>query len=177
MTKVNQNICFDDVLEIVKTYIDKEDELACIQKAYLYAKEKHMGEIRLTGDDYINHPLNVAYILAKLSSDYQTICAGLLHDILENPANSKEELEEQFGNDITSLVEGITTINRLNFNGETDSKLASQRKILVGLTEDVRVIFIKLADRLHNMRTLWAIDSKSQKEKAKETLDMYIFEL
>ena len=174
MTKVNQNICFDDVLEIVKTYIDKEDELACIQKAYLYAKETHMGEIRLTGDDYINHPLNVAYILAKLSSDYQTICAGLLHDILENPANSKEELEEQFGNDITSLVEGITTINRLNFNGETDSKLASQRKILVGLTEDVRVIFIKLADRLHNMRTLWAIDSKSQKEKAKETLDILV---
>ena len=174
MTKVNQNICFDDVLEIVKTYIDKEDELACIQKAYLYAKEKHMGEIRLTGDDYINHPLNVAYILAKLSSDYQTICAGLLHDILENPANSKEELEEQFGNDITLLVEGITTINRLNFNGETDSKLASQRKILVGLTEDVRVIFIKLADRLHNMRTLWAIDSKSQKEKAKETLDILV---
>ena len=174
MTKVNQNICFDDVLEIVKTYIDKEDELACIQKAYLYAKEKHMGEIRLTGDDYINHPLNVAYILAKLSSDYQTICAGLLHDILENPANSKEELEEKFGNDITSLVEGITTINRLNFNGETDSKLASQRKILVGLTEDVRVIFIKLADRLHNMRTLWAIDSKSQKEKAKETLDILV---
>ena len=174
MTKVNQNICFDDVLEIVKTYIDKEDALACIQKAYLYAKEKHMGEIRLTGDDYINHPLNVAYILAKLSSDYQTICAGLLHDILENPANSKEELEEQFGNDITSLVEGITTINRLNFNGETDSKLASQRKILVGLTEDVRVIFIKLADRLHNMRTLWAIDSKSQKEKAKETLDILV---
>ena len=174
MTKVNQNICFDDVLEIVKTYIDKEDELACIQKAYLYAKEKHMGEIRLTGDDYINHPLNVAYILAKLSSDYQTICAGLLHDILENPANSKEELEEQFGNDITSLVEGITTINRLNFNGETDSKLASQRKILVGLTEDVRVIFIKLADRLHNMRTLWAIDSKSQTEKAKETLDILV---
>lgn len=174
MTKVNQNICFDDVLEIVQTYIDKEDELACIQKAYLYAKEKHMGEIRLTGDDYINHPLNVAYILAKLSSDYQTICAGLLHDILENPANSKEELEEQFGNDITSLVEGITTINRLNFNGETDSKLASQRKILVGLTEDVRVIFIKLADRLHNMRTLWAIDSKSQKEKAKETLDILV---
>lgn len=174
MTKVNQNICFDEVLEIVKTYIDKEDELACIQKAYLYAKEKHMGEIRLTGDDYINHPLNVAYILAKLSSDYQTICAGLLHDILENPANSKEELEEQFGNDITSLVEGITTINRLNFNGETDSKLASQRKILVGLTEDVRVIFIKLADRLHNMRTLWAIDSKSQKEKAKETLDILV---
>lgn len=174
MTKVNQNICFDDVLEIVKTYIDKEDELACIQKAYLYAKEKHMGEIRLTGDDYINHPLNVAYILAKLSSDYQTICAGLLHDILENPANSKEELEEQFENDITSLVEGITTINRLNFNGETDSKLASQRKILVGLTEDVRVIFIKLADRLHNMRTLWAIDSKSQKEKAKETLDILV---
>ncbi len=174
MTKVNQNICFDDVLKIVKTYIDKEDELACIQKAYLYAKEKHMGEIRLTGDDYINHPLNVAYILAKLSSDYQTICAGLLHDILENPANSKEELEEQFGSDITSLVEGITTINRLNFNGETDSKLASQRKILVGLTEDVRVIFIKLADRLHNMRTLWAIDSKSQKEKAKETLDILV---
>ncbi len=174
MTKVNQNIRFEDVLNLLKTYIKNEDELSLIHDAYLYTKEKHQGEVRLTGDDYINHPLNVAYILANMQADYQTICAGFLHDILENPENSKEELKEKFGEDIYSLVDGVTTINRLSFNGDNDSKLASQRKILVGLTEDVRVIFIKLADRLHNMRTLWAIDSKSQKEKAKETLDILV---
>lgn len=174
MTKVNQNIRFEDVLNLAKTYIDKDEELNLIHEAYLYAREKHQGEVRLTGDDYMNHPLNVAYILANMQADYQTICAGFLHDILENSDNSKEELREKFGEDILALVEGITTINRLSFNGDNDSKLASQRKILVGLTEDVRVIFIKLADRLHNMRTLWAITSKSQKEKAKETLDILV---
>ena len=174
MTKVNQNIRVEDVLNLLKTYIKNEEELSLIHDAYLYTKEKHQGEVRLTGDDYINHPLNVAYILANMQADYQTICAGLLHDILENRENSKEELKEKFGEDIYSLVEGVTTINRLNFNGDNDSKLASQRKILVGLTEDVRVIFIKLADRLHNMRTLWAIDSKAQREKAKETLDILV---
>lgn len=174
MTKLNQNLCFEDVQNVVKTYIIQDEELKLIEKAYLYALEKHRGEKRLTGDDYINHPLNVAHILASMNADYETICAGFLHDILENPDNSREELVEQFGEEIVALVDGITTINRLSFNGDSDSKLASQRKILVGLTEDVRVIFIKLADRLHNMRTLWATPSASQKEKAKETLDILV---
>ena len=90
MTKVNQNIRFEDVLNLLKTYIKNEEELSLIHDAYLYTKEKHQGEVRLTGDDYINHPLNVAYILANMQADYQTICAGLLHDILENRDNSKE---------------------------------------------------------------------------------------
>lgn len=172
MSKNKPGINFDEVLELLKTYITNEDELALIHSAYLYTREKHLGEKRLTGDDYLNHPLNVAYILAEMQADYQTICAGLLHDILENQENSRDELVEKFGEEITKLVDGITMINRLSFSGDNESKLASQRKILVGLTEDVRVIFIKLADRLHNMRTLWAINAKAQKEKAKETLDI-----
>ncbi|MBS7020983.1 MAG: bifunctional (p)ppGpp synthetase/guanosine-3',5'-bis(diphosphate) 3'-pyrophosphohydrolase, partial [Firmicutes bacterium] len=172
MSKNKTGITFDEVLELLKTYITNEDELALIHSAYLYTREKHLGEKRLTGDDYMNHPLNVAYILADMKADYQTICAGLLHDILENPENSREELLEKFGEEVVKLVDGITMINRLSFSGDNESKLASQRKILVGLTEDVRVIFIKLADRLHNMRTLWAINSKAQREKAKETLDI-----
>ena len=100
MTKLNQNLCFEDVQNVIKTYIIQDEELKLIEKAYLYALEKHRGEKRLTGDDYINHPLNVAHILASMNADYETICAGFLHDILENPDNSREELIEHFGEEI-----------------------------------------------------------------------------
>ena len=155
--------------------IEKEvttEEIENIKKAYLFALEKHKDEVRLTGEDYIIHPLNVAYILTDMNADADTIVAGLLHDLLEENRCTKEELEEAFGNDVTHLIEGVTLINHLNFSGDKQSVIANHRKILVGLSEDVRVIFIKLADRLHNMRTLWAIPTTSQKEKAKETLDI-----
>ena len=149
-----------------------DDELNSIKKAYDYAKEVHKGETRLTGEEYIIHPLNVAYILTDMNSDCATIQAGLLHDVLEDGKRTKEELVHEFGEDVTTLVEGITLINHLNFTGEKQSVIANHRKILVGLCEDVRVIFIKLADRLHNMRTLWAVSERSQKEKARETIDI-----
>ena len=143
-----------------------------ITKSYRYAFEKHLGEKRLTGEDYIIHPLNVAYILADTKADYETICAALLHDVLEEQNLDKNDLKEEFGQNISSLVDGVTKINKLNVSGDNEATLANHRKIIVGLSEDVRVIIIKLADRLHNMRTLWAIPEKSQKEKAKETLDI-----
>ena len=158
--------------EQCRTYIQEEEELALIKKAYEYAKECHSGEVRLTGEDYIEHPLSVAYILATTSADAATICAGLLHDLLEESDEALDYLKETFGEDIVSIIEGVTVINRLNFEGDTKSIIANHRKILVGLSEDVRVIFVKMADRLHNMRTLWAIPETSQKEKAKETLDI-----
>ena len=174
MRKDKPNITFDELHDKVSTYITNEDDLKLITKSYLFAFEKHFGQKRHTGEDYIVHPLNVAYILSDINADYQTICAALLHDTLEDTQATKEELANEFSVEIASLVDGVTKINKLNFSGDNEALLANHRKIIVGLTEDVRVIFIKLADRLHNMRTLWILSEKSQKANAKETLDILV---
>lgn len=174
MRKDNPNMTFDELYNKVTTYISNKNDLKMITKSYLFAYEKHFGQKRHTGEDYIVHPLNVAYILADINADYQTICAALLHDTIEDSNVSKEELTSEFSLEIASLVDGVTKINRLNFSGDNEAILANHRKILVGLTEDVRVIIIKLADRLHNMRTLWILSEKSQKENAKETLEILV---
>ena len=165
-------ITYEELLQRLKKYISKKNDLELIKKAYLFASEKHFGQKRLTGEDYIIHPLSVAYILATIKADTETICAALLHDVIEDCDVTKEEISELFGNEIAFLVDGVTKINKLSFGGDNEATIAYQKKILVGLTEDVRVIIIKLADRLHNMRTLWAIPENKQKEKAKETLDV-----
>lgn len=163
---------FETLFEKVKTYIKNEQELETIQKAYEFAAKMHFGVKRLTGEDYIDHPLHVAYILTDIKADAATICAALMHDILEDTEVTKEEMCAMFGEEITNLVDGVTKINKLNFSGSNEAMTANHRKIIVGLCEDVRVIIIKLADRLHNMRTLWVHPPKKQKEKAKETLDI-----
>jgi len=149
-----------------------KEELELVKKSYDYACNMHYGVKRLTGEDYIEHPLNVAYILTEVHADVETICAGLLHDILEDCDVSKEELSKLFSFKIADLVDGVTKINKINFDVAGAATIATQRKILVGLCEDVRVIIIKLADRIHNMRTLWVHNEKKQKEKAKETLEI-----
>ena len=152
-----------------------DEELKLVHKAYLYALKKHFGQKRLTGEEYITHPIEVALILANIKADKETICAGILHDVLEDTETPEEELIQIFGEEITRLVQGVTKINSISFKGgETEAQLATQRKILVGLTEDVRVIIVKLADRLHNMRTLWVHSNEKQKAKAKETLDILV---
>ncbi len=172
--KKYDNITYDVLYKAVSSYIDNEEELKIITKAYKYAYEKHFGQKRRTGEDYIIHPLNVALILTEIYADYECLCAALLHDVLEDCGVPKEEMVKEFGENITSLVEGVTKINKLNFKGATEAMLANHRKILVGLSEDVRVIIVKLADRLHNMRTLYVLPKEKQKEKAKETLDILI---
>ena len=174
MRKDKPNITFDELFDKVSTYIKDERDKKSITKAYLYAFEKHFGQKRRTGEDYIIHPLNVAYILAELNADYQTICAALLHDTIEDCDVKKEDLANEFSLEIATLVDGVTKINKLNFSGDNEAILANHRKILVGLTEDVRILFIKLADRLHNMRTLWILSEKSQKANAKETLEILV---
>lgn len=163
---------FEMLKDKITNYITNEEDLKLIEKAYKFAYDKHFGEKRLTGEDYITHSLNVAYILTTINADAQAISAALLHDTLATGPNVKEELEKEFGSEITSLVEGVTKINKLNFQSDNESIIKNQRKILVGLSEDVRVIIIKLADRLHNMKTLFVLDEKKQKETAKETLDI-----
>nr|MBP3258890.1 bifunctional (p)ppGpp synthetase/guanosine-3',5'-bis(diphosphate) 3'-pyrophosphohydrolase [Bacilli bacterium] len=167
-------MAYKDLKAKLKTYMDEED-LKLIDEAYEYASQKHYGQKRLTGEDYINHPIEVASILAGIKADKETICAGLLHDVIEDTETTAEELASSFGEEITNIVLGVTKINSIAFKGgETEASLANQRKILVGLTEDVRVIIVKLADRLHNMRTLWALAEDKQKAKARETLDILI---
>ena len=174
MRKDNPNITFEDLFEKISKYIVSEEDRKMITKAYLYAFEKHFGQKRHTGEDYITHPLNVAYILSDLNADYQTICAGLLHDVIEDCDVTKEDLTNEFSYEIANLVDGVTKINKINIDPGNDSMFAYYRKIIVGLTEDVRVIIIKLADRLHNMRTLWILSEESQKKNCKETLEILV---
>ena len=162
----------DELLEAVRTYISDESEIETIEKAYEYAKEVHKGAKRLSGEDYILHPLNVAYILTSLNADSDTIATALLHDVIHKGNANIEDIREKFGDEIGDLVESITTINKLSLSAENESIINYYKKILVGLTEDVRVIILKIAERLHNMRTLWAIPKEKQKEKAKETLEI-----
>lgn len=171
MTKKNIGIELDDLIAKISSYMTDE-EIDLVKRSYQFADKMHFGIKRMTGENYIYHPLNVAYILTDIQADASTICAGLLHDVLEDCNIKKEDLEKEFGREIAFLVDGVTKINKLNFDLDQSATIATQKKILVGLCEDVRVIIIKLADRLHNMRTLWVHTEKKQKEKAKETLEI-----
>ena len=169
---MEEEITFEYFIDAVKSYITNEDEVNMVIKAYNFAKEIHSGKKRLTGEDYINHPLNVAYILTKIHSDYETLCAALLHEVIKEGNVSDDELNKEFSENITKLVKEVTKINKLSLSADSLYQINYYKKILVGLCEDVRVIIIKLADRLHNMRTLWAIPEEKQKQKAKETLEI-----
>lgn len=166
-------ITFDEVLDAVSAYIEDEEQLATIKKAYEFAALKHASQLRKSGEPYIIHPLNVALILCKIGADYETISAALMHDVLEDCDCSVSEMEDNFGINITRLVTGVTRLSRINFSTENEYLIDYYKKIIVGMSEDVRVIIIKLADCLHNMRTLWALPEERQKAKAHETLDIF----
>ena len=172
MSVKTENITIEDLLDRVSNYDDNVDDLKLIRNAYDYAYRKHFSQKRITGDDYITHPLNVAWILTDVSADGKAIAAALLHDTIEDSDSTYEEIEGLFGTEVAKIVDGVTKINRLNFSTETEQMAANQRKILVGLSSDVRVLIVKLADRLHNMRTLYVLSETKQKRKAKETLEI-----
>ena len=172
MNENNKPITIEDLIDKVKTYNQNEKDIKLINDAFDYAYKKHFGIKRITGEDYINHPLNVAYILTDINADAECLAAALLHDTIEDTDSTFKEIEEKFGSEVASLVDGVTKINRLHFANAGEQMAANQRKILVGLSEDVRVIIIKLADRLHNMRTLYVMPEEKQKKKSKETLEI-----
>lgn len=172
MSIKTENISIDDLIEKVSNYDDNEEDLKLIRNAYEYASKKHFSQKRITGDDYITHPLNVAWILTDVKADGKAISAALLHDTIEDSDSTFEEISTLFGEDIANIVDGVTKINRLNFSSDSEQMAANQRKILVGLSSDVRVLIVKLADRLHNMRTLYVLSEAKQKKKAKETLEI-----
>ena len=163
-----------ELLEAAHEYIDDKEELDNIQKAYDYASIIHKNDIRLSGESYMHHPLNVAYTLTKLNADSDTICAALLHDTIYIGNATLEDITERFGEDIADLVNGITKINKLNLSADTEDHINYYKKIIVGLSEDVRIIIIKLAERCQNMRTLWAIPEDKRREKSKETLEILV---
>ncbi len=167
-----KTLTITDLLDKVKTY--DTNSVSEIQKAYNYAEDLHQGQFRQSGDPYISHPLNVAYILSEMHADKDTICAGLLHDTLEDANITKEEIIYNFNPEIANLVDGVTKISKLNFSSKNDQNMANTRKIITGITSDVRIIIIKLADRLHNMRTLQYKSKFKQKENAMETIDIFV---
>lgn len=172
MSKKKEICQIDELLEKVRTYINQEQELEKIKKSYEFAKEKHRGQFRKSGEEYIIHPLNVAFILTDIYADIPTLQAALMHDVLEDCDCTKEEMEEVFGKEVTFLVQGVTKLSKINFSTENEYLIEYYKKIIVGISEDVRVIIIKLADRLHNMRTLWALPEAKQKIKAKESMEI-----
>ena len=172
MTRDYNIYTIDDLVKKASTYIEKQEELDKIRYAYKFAEEKHSGQYRVSGEAYIYHPLCTAIILTTVYADCDTICAGLMHDVIEDCDVTKQELEEVFGKDIAKLVDGVSKISKMHFSTENEALVEYYKKIIVGMSEDVRVIIIKLADRLHNMRTLWALPVEKQKVKAKEVLEI-----
>lgn len=164
-------LCLDDLLNKIREY--NPDEVEYIKKAYEYADILHQGQYRQSGEPYITHPLNVAYILADLHADRDTVCAGLLHDTIEDTPVTKETISHDFNPVIAELVDGVTKLSKFNFITKEEQNIANTRKIITSITEDVRIIIIKLADRLHNMRTLSFKSPFKQKENALETLDIF----
>ena len=176
MPKIKQAgdpMSFDDVLELASTYITNEESIDLIKKAYNYIMEKHATQKRKSGEPYTIHLIWVAYILASLQTGPMTIAAGLLHDVMEDCDVPKEEMVALFGEEITSLVEGVTKISKMKFKDESDAYAENHRKIYIAMAKDIRVILIKFADRLHNMRTLQYMPEYKQKRIAKETLEVY----
>ena len=167
-----ENDILQDLIDKLNEYNSEEVEV--IKKAYEYAKKLHEGQYRQSGEPYINHPLNVAYILADMHADRDTICAGLLHDVLEDTEITKEDIAHDFNQNVANLVDGVTKLSKMNFSSKQDQNLANTRKIITGITEDVRIIIIKLADRLHNMRTLQFKSEFKQKENALETMEIFV---
>ena len=169
-----QAVTIEKLLKKLEVYIKDSEKLKEIKRAYDYALKCHEGKTRLTGEEYITHPLNVAYILSDLNVDATTIISALLHETVNNGGRTFEELEKEFSKEVANIIKTISTINKLELSDESDSSATYLRNVLVGLVEDVRVLYIKLADRLHNMRTIWAVSDRKQKKKANETLTVLV---
>ena len=166
-------ILYDELIASVKKYHPSTD-ISMIEKAYKIAYEAHEGQKRKSGEPYIIHPLCVAIILADLELDKETIVAGLLHDVVEDTVMTTEEITKEFGAEVALLVDGVTKLGQLSYSADkVEVQAENLRKMFLAMAKDIRVILIKLADRLHNMRTLKYMKPEKQKEKARETMDIY----
>ena len=166
-------VLYQKLMEAIKAYHPSTD-LSMIEKAYRLADEAHKGQLRKSGEPYIIHPICVAIILAELELDKETITAGILHDVVEDTAYTLEEITEMFGSEVALLVDGVTKLTQLNYSmDKVEIQAENLRKMFLAMAKDIRVILIKLADRLHNLRTLQYQKPEKQIEKARETMDIY----
>ena len=164
---------YQELIASVRKYHPSTD-ISLIEKAYNIAYEAHKGQVRKSGEPYIIHPLCVAIILAELELDKETIVAGLLHDVVEDTVMTDEEIRQEFGAEVALLVDGVTKLGQLSYDADkVEVQAENLRKMFLAMAKDIRVILIKLADRLHNMRTLKYMTPEKQKEKARETMDIY----
>ena len=162
------------LIEKIKHYHPSADDLRMIDKAYNFAKKSHGDQKRKSGEPYIIHPIHTALILADLELDKESIMAGLLHDVMEDTAATREIMIKEFGEEVTDLVDGVTKLTKLDYDvDKVEEQAENWRKMFLAMAKDIRVILIKLADRLHNMRTLMYMTPEKQKEKSKETMDIY----
>lgn len=167
-----KEITIQDVLNKRKEHSRRVDT-KLIMKAYNYAKNHHGDQCRRSGEPYIIHPLNVAYILADIGLDDSTICAALLHDVVEDTEVTDADIRQEFGNEIAEMVEGVTKLGTVQFASIEEQQVEDYRKMFLAMGKDIRVILIKLADRLHNMRTLKYLKRDRQIANAKETMELY----
>src|ERR671930_359855 len=167
-----QHELFEELVGRVAAYnpgVDRD----LLERAFVFASERHEGQQRRSGEDFILHPLGVAQILAELGRDDATLAAALVHDVVEDTHASLEEVRAEFGEEIATLVEGVTKLTRIQFQSREQAQAENYRKMVMAMAEDYRVILIKLADRLHNMRTIEYLGKQKQLQKARETLEVY----
>jgi len=162
-----------DVINKAGEYLHLEKNIDLIMRAYYQAEKMHEGQFRNSGEPYIQHPIEVAYMLAELKTGPSTIAAGFLHDVLEDTAMTKEEMQANFGKDVAEIVDGVTKIGKLKYMTKAKALAKDHQKILLAMAKDIRVVMVKLLDRLHNMRTLEYQTIEKQRKVAKETLDLY----
>ncbi len=168
-----RDLNLENIIRRVKAY-DESIDLDIVRKAYHFAEEAHKGQKRRSGEDYIIHPLNVAATLIKLRMDTDSIVAGLLHDVVEDCDVTSEKIAEEFGEDISNIVVGLTKISKIKVRTTEENQAENFRKMIVAMARDIRVIIVKLADRMHNMRTLQYVSNEKQKRIAQETIDIYV---
>lgn len=171
MAEIDEQL-YKELIDKIKTY-HPSDDFSMVEKAYKLAVDAHKEQKRKSGEPYIIHPLKVAYILAELELDMETITAGILHDIIEDTPYTYEDITRLFSEEIAALVDGVTKLGKLSYTTKEEAQAENYRKMFLAMAKDIRVILIKLADRLHNMRTLNYMTPEKQREKAQETLDIY----
>ena len=166
------DITLEKLLETIRGYIDSD--LSMVEKAYDMAAQCHRGQYRDSGEEYISHPLNVAYILASMHLDIDTICAALLHDVVEDTPCRLEDIEAEFNETVKTLVDGVTKISNISFSSPKEKNIANTKKILSSVMIDIRIVIIKIADRLHNLRTIEVKPPEKRLKKAYETMDIFV---
>src|SRR5204863_9905308 len=175
LTAVEQRL-LSDLFAIVEEHAEQaavQIDRDRVEEAFVYACVHHADQRRKSGEDFIIHPVGVAKICAGMRLDTETLCAALLHDTVEDTSASLDEVRDRFGDEVATLVDGVTKLTGITFTSRDEAQAENYRKMMVAMATDIRVILIKLADRLHNMRTLSALPKQKQIEKAKETLDIY----